>query len=271
MAARGKSRKEKRVEKADPVSEPEEDDEDQDEDEDDGDDGEGGSGEEGGEGEASGSEAEAAGSAGSGSGSDSGTPRAAPAAAGGDSKAAPAAPAAAKSPRKKSRKQRDAELDLIVKQFRPRKLTASQAVIYTFFALTLSALPAFLFVAVYDVSLAEYGWLLGVCVLASTVALFDAYMKLTNNTHAKLSNARKFTDVNAHKKLNLSKEKLDAIQESVTRREAVAWGVALSNAVYGLAWLFLAFYMFRDVPAHYNYALSQLAAAGAVWQMGSFK
>merc|ERR1712080_106510 len=95
-----------------------------------------------------------------------------------------------------------------------------------------------------------------------------AYRNVSQGANAQLGAARKFATSN-HKKLGLTKEEFDHIQEQVTAREAVAWSFIQNNLIFVLTFLFFAFYALKEVASQYNYTLSVILSSGIVYQISA--
>lgn len=175
------------------------------------------------------------------------------------------APAAAASPKPvKQRRKKDDPLA----EFTATKAFGSTFIgLFIFAALVLSAAPAYLYHSVYDLSVSEFVTGYVFCVVVSTGLLTWAYQLIANSTHAALSNQRKANASNnkLQKDLKYSREELDQISETVTTNESLYHALVFNNIVYVVLWLFLAFYMLRDIYVPWNYAISQLLTAGATY------
>jgi len=139
--------------------------------------------------------------------------------------------------------------------------------LFIFAGLVLSAAPAYLYHSVYDLSVSEFVTGYVFCVVVSTGLLTWAYQLIANSTHAALSNQRKASASNNKlaKDLKYTREELDQISEEVTTNESLYHALVFNNIVYVVLWLFLAFYMLRDIYVPWNYAISQLLTAGATY------
>jgi hypothetical protein len=57
------------------------------------------------------------------------------------------------------------------------------------------------------------------------------------------------------------------VEYSTVQREAQSWSFFVSNLLYTLIFLLLAFYFLKQLDAVWSYAVSSIAAAGITWQI----
>jgi len=177
----------------------------------------------------------------------------------------PRSPKASKSPKNKDNDEL-ADLDSFVQE---KTMSTGQAVFYFTIASVLSVLPAYLFCSVYDMPVSEYGLYYVVVTILSAVLLTLSYRNIAEYANAQLSNQRR--GLNTSHKLHGygTKEELEAVKVSATEREANAWSLFVNNSLFLAIFLFLAFYVLREIPFHYGYSLSVPSAAVLVWQFSS--
>jgi len=56
-------------------------------------------------------------------------------------------------------------------------------------------------------------------------------------------------------------------REDLLISQAQHWSLFFNNAIYVLTYLFLSFYVLKNVPIAYNYSISIGVAAALVWQL----
>jgi len=149
-----------------------------------------------------------------------------------------------KSPKSKSPKNKDGgdsdddvfDLDNLVKE---KSLSSGQTVFYFTIALFLSALPAYLYNTVYDMTLMENGILFVVITIANSVLLMFSYRNIADSANATLANQRRGQNVSHKSHGYTTKGELEAVKVAVTEREAVAWSLFVNNTLFLLTFLFL--------------------------------
>jgi uncharacterized membrane protein (DUF485 family) len=122
-------------------------------------------------------------------------------------------------------------------------------------ALVLSLLPAYLYATVLDFNVAENWMVYGIAVPVCTVMLTLAYRNVARYTYQKLN----------HERAGRKKGALLDVSNAVI--EAQNWSLFFNNIIYLLTFLFLAFYVLKQVPLTYNYLVSSGVAAALVWQL----
>eukprot|EP00343_Euplotes_focardii_P009317 CAMPEP_0205823374 /NCGR_PEP_ID=MMETSP0206-20130828/16249_1 /ASSEMBLY_ACC=CAM_ASM_000279 /TAXON_ID=36767 /ORGANISM="Euplotes focardii, Strain TN1" /LENGTH=150 /DNA_ID=CAMNT_0053120479 /DNA_START=75 /DNA_END=527 /DNA_ORIENTATION=- len=147
-------------------------------------------------------------------------------------------------------------------------MSSGQAMFYFLAAVFVSAVPVYLYWTVFDLTQAFVPFYAVVTAVSSTL-LTMAYKNVTYRENARLSSHRKDTDSVNHKKLGLSKAQLDFHVKEATLKEATTWSFFINNLVFVLLFVFLSFYMLKDLQTNYNYILSTVVSATLVWQMSS--
>ena len=160
------------------------------------------------------------------------------------------------------------DVDQYLDRLKPKQ-TNDQVAAYFGVGLFLSALPVFLFVNVYDVTLKEFGVVYLSVTLLSSFLLTLAYRNVATTTVINLSQKAKESKLKVASTKGVSREELEALQTAVTKREAVAWSLFFINTAFLALFFFLAFYALKAVPFNYQYALSTAVSSGAVWQLST--
>jgi len=160
--------------------------------------------------------------------------------------------------------------DDLFEEFETRTFTSSHTVLFSAAGLILTALPAYLFQGVYDLTLLEYGLAYLLVTGLATVLMSISYRNIAVSTFASLQGARKFASYNRSKDKDKDKDApktASETQEELSERESVAWSLLQNNITFLVTWFFLAFYVLRGFQALYVYVISVVLAAAAVWQL----
>ena len=168
---------------------------------------------------------------------------------------------------KRQTKADDEDVDQYLDKLRPKQ-TNDQVAAFFGVGFFLSALPVFLFVNVYDVTLKEFGVVYLSVTLLSSFLLTLAYRNVATTTVVNLSQKSKDSKNKVSAK-GVSREESEALQAAVTKREAIAWSLFFINTAFLALFFFLAFYALKNVPFNYQYALSTAVSSGAVWQLST--
>lgn len=166
----------------------------------------------------------------------------------------------------------DDNFDEVVGDFQESKtMNKDYTLLFFTVALAVSVMPVQLFSSVYDLSLESFGIVyLPVTVLAA-ILLTKAYQSWTSTTYAALSNSRKMTGASAHKKLGISKQQFDYVQDQTTARESVVWSLFINNFLFVLCFLFIAEYALKGSKLSFSsiYSVAVVASSAAVWQLST--
>jgi len=142
-----------------------------------------------------------------------------------------------------------------------------QLAVYYLIGLLTATLPAYLYHGVYGIDYQTFGLVYGIVVILSAGFLTVAYKQTENNAHLSLA-AIRGSAVFSGKRAAVGKNAA-SVQQTVTTYEAQSWSFMINNLIYGLSFLFLAFYVLRAFDTPYDYALSSIVAAAAAWQIGA--
>ena len=106
----------------------------------------------------------------------------------------------------------------VYEQFQSSKeLNAEQASRYFALALFVAALPGYLFNAVHDMSLTDFGIVFLPVTVLSALALVFGYKVVSEGTYSRLTYVRNQTRVN-HKALGMTREQAESVQKQSTRQ-----------------------------------------------------
>jgi len=128
-------------------------------------------------------------------------------------------------------------------------------------AFILSILPAYLYWAVFDMNLTEYGIEFAAVFAGSVACLFLAYRNVARNTAIKLQKEK------VVKKPKKGGKDEDAPKPYSVAEEAAWWSLFFNNMVFLLAFTFIGFYALRQVAIGYNYATAVGVSSVLVWQL----
>lgn len=151
-----------------------------------------------------------------------------------------------------------ADFDAVVSVYGTSKVTSNSYIVaYFFVALFVSSCPTYLFWSVFDLTMANFGMVFVPVVIMSSLLLTFAYRNWALNTFATLSNSRRSS---GKKKNEL---------EAITVSESVVWSFFINNLLFFLIFLFVAFYVLKQLAPSYSYTLSMTITSAIVWQLSS--
>eukprot|EP01116_Phalansterium_solitarium_P012237 TRINITY_DN28339_c0_g1_i1.p1 TRINITY_DN28339_c0_g1~~TRINITY_DN28339_c0_g1_i1.p1 ORF type:complete len:187 (+),score=24.13 TRINITY_DN28339_c0_g1_i1:201-761(+) len=149
------------------------------------------------------------------------------------------------------------------------KPSTQRSIVFGLNALATSAVPVYLYTAVFGVGLQEQGIVFAVVTLLSAYVLNLAYQNSANSSTDKLIHQRQDTitrqsvDSEARAKAikhdEVIKRKRAEIASSTTT-EVAAFAIVYNNVLFLLAATTLGFYVFGNVPTPFGYILSVLLA-----------
>jgi len=163
----------------------------------------------------------------------------------------------------------DDAIDEFIRTIQPRTFTTEQAATYFAVALGITLLPTYIYYSIYDLFSTGPAFFYLLVVLGSSSLLTLAYRNVESTTYGLLEHTRKFAGVINYKKLKLSKEKAEKLQDEVTAQESLMWTFFRNNSVFVAAFLFMAFYVLRQVDTGYNFVISLVLASAVTWQLSN--
>jgi hypothetical protein len=162
----------------------------------------------------------------------------------------------------------DEEFEELLNDFQPRQFTNDQFVMYIIAGAIVCALPAYLFISIYNMSVEDFGLVYAVVTALGTAAMSLSYRNVATGTNARLSAGRKFVQTHAKKRDGMSTADVEKMQEEMTFRESIVWSVFYNNLVFFLLFMLFCFYCLKNVQEDvYNYSFAVTGAAGATWQL----
>ena len=123
-----------------------------------------------------------------------------------------------------------------------------------------SAIPAYLFSAIFDMPVEEFYYLYVPITLLCTYLLSLAYGNVALFQTARLTAIGKGSTV-SHKELNITKAELEQKQKAVMAVEANNWSYFQNNVVFFGLFAFFAFYVLGSLSDVWKYSVSMVAAA----------
>jgi len=150
------------------------------------------------------------------------------------------------------------------------KPSTTQQTLLPLNAVVTTAVPIYLYWAVFGLSLEQHAVVIGIITVLSAFLLNLAYANFASNSVDRLTHQRQETvtrqavDAEARAK-NVKHD--DVIRKrrteiaARTATETAAYSVVYNNAIFLLATAFLGHYVFRNLPTQYGYILSVLLSA----------
>eukprot|EP01102_Stenamoeba_stenopodia_P004881 TRINITY_DN1533_c0_g1_i1.p1 TRINITY_DN1533_c0_g1~~TRINITY_DN1533_c0_g1_i1.p1 ORF type:complete len:179 (-),score=45.93 TRINITY_DN1533_c0_g1_i1:83-619(-) len=136
--------------------------------------------------------------------------------------------------------------------------------VYFLLALLVSAVPVYLYYAIFDLSIESFGFVYAIVTLGSAVALTFAYHNVALFLKARLALRR---DSEPRRKTDDKKKKSkhgESQDEIDLDREATSFAVLYNDLFFLFAVIVFAFYVFRAAQPAYNFALSVGGSAALV-------
>ncbi|KAL6054417.1 SWI/SNF and RSC complex subunit Ssr3 [Balamuthia mandrillaris] len=148
-----------------------------------------------------------------------------------------------------------------------RRPSPGQLFVYLPSAIAVTLIPLYLYHSIFGMDLQSYAPLFAVVTALSTLFVTIAYHNISFWLKTRLSTQRdkiltkgSVTDKVSDKKVALENKKQS--QAAVTRTESMAFSILYNNALFLFSVLVLAFIVFKNASAPYNYVFSIALSAG---------
>ena len=143
------------------------------------------------------------------------------------------------------------------------KPTFERRVVYIVNALILSIAPVYLYYSIFNLSLKSYGIVFLLVSAASAFGIQLAYHNVAFSLNSRLLREREGA-VSRSKTTGRGVEAQKVMQKNATNQEAVAFSILYNNSIFLFSLILLAFYLFPNLSAVYNYVISVGLSASLV-------